>query len=98
MTRAICCNGAWRIFLCYTSDVILAESRGQVTRLSAEGMLLYSSIKVYIYAGMGYLYHVGTRYITMKFAGAKAWTYLQLPLWQWGAGNVYLLARTTDTQ
>ena len=20
-----------------------------------------------------------------------AWTYLQLPLWQWGAGNVYLL-------
>ena len=35
-------------------------------RSPGEHSLLYSYIKVHIYAGMGYLYHVGTRYISIQ--------------------------------
>ena len=33
--------------------------------------------------------------VLFPLASAFAWTYLQLPLWQWGAGNVYLLVLTS---
>ena len=43
----------------YTWDVILAKSWEQLTNSPGEHVLLYSYIKVHIYAGMGCLYYVG---------------------------------------
>ena len=70
-----CYNGTWRVFLYYTWHVILAKSREQVTSSPGERALLYDYIKVHIYAGMGYLYYIGTRYIKILV------TYSSLSRW-----------------
>ena len=51
-------------------------------------------LKVIIYSATGTQIRQSARYLTGgELACAR--TYLQLPLWQWGAGNVYLLVLST---
>ena len=47
------------------------------------------TVVIYMFIGNGHLTYVWP--LALVKSNIIAWTYLQLPLRQWGAGNVYLL-------